>query len=995
MRYRVRHLALLVWLTSASVSAQTRASTAEIDGHVVDGTGGALAGATIVAIATATNTPHTTTTDQAGRFVLPGLPIGTYVVTVERGGFAPQTLPPVRVAVGDRATLDVTLAIAAVTTDVSVVARDPIVDTQKSSVSTVITTDQIARLPTNGRNFIAFATLTPGVSVDRGVAAQDTSGLSFAGQRGRSNNISLDGLDNNGVNLGNVRGTISQDAVAEFQVMTASSGAEFGKASGGLVNIVSRSGTNAFSGTAFVFVRDRAMNGRSRFEVDAAGRQLPKAPFSQEQFGFAAGGPIRRDRTFVFGAFERQATVGSEFVAIDDAVIVMHPFAPVPLGTAAGILRQGGFDVETGYQRYAATTDQYFVKVDHHGTDGQWIGARMHGSTRDDDRIEPFGGLVAKSHAVTLRSHDVQAAAWWVASPSPRWLHDVRVQFARDSDRERPLDPRCGGACVADDQGGPSVTVLGAAIVGRNPNAPASSRFRYFQLLDTVSGYAGRHQWRAGVDIGVRWIPENHFPLNFGGSFVFADLSAPIAALFGLPAAVSAIQSFAIGLPVLYVQGTGVPDGGGTRNHDASFFVQDDWRVADRLTVQLGLRYQLQGFSTRAFDVPGVDGTYRFPADRNNLAPRLGLAWQPATARPTVVRASYGLFYDRTLTGLEGSAAILNPKSGVRTIVGQGALAIAAWRAPGHRLTPEQLAGLPATAIAVDPSLRTPYAHQFAVGIDRELRETVAVSASVVSVRGLAQPGVLDYNPLVPALGAGRRPGDVGGVPGTSASVLQYTSFGETWYRGLLLRLERRFSRRSQFLVSYTLAIADDNVADFTVQPSDPGRGRNPEDPTGLPLGFDPLRDRGPSPRDQRQRLTVSGVHELPRGLSVSAIVDVGSGRPFDITAGQDLNGDGAPGSDRPRTTVADPATAIGRNLGMLPAQASVDVRLTWQHRVAGRGRVEWVVETFNLLNRVNYTDVNAVFGPGPYPDNPAPGFGQFTQAGPPRQVQLAARLRF
>jgi hypothetical protein len=988
---------LLLACVPALAMGQTRASTSEIAGRIVDRTSGVLPGATIVALHRATNVEHRATADAEGRFALPGLPVGAYQVAASLVGFATTTLPEITLAVGERADLAITLELAAVATQVDVTAAGAVVDLQKTSISAVLSERQIMSLPSNGRDFISFATLTPGVATDRGLGALQSSGLSFAGQRGRSNNISLDGFDNNGVNLGDVRATISQDAVREFQVMTSSFSAEFGKASGGVLNIVSRSGTNAFSGGVFGFFRDDALNGQARFEeFDVSGARVDrdKAPFSQSQIGFTIGGPIRRDQMFFFGSYERLRREATEFVSIDDSTIVMHPFAPVALGTTAGILRAAGFPVETGYQPANADSDQYFAKFDAHSGGRDWWAVRVHGGEREN-LAENFGGIVAPSRAATLNKRDVQFAAWWLRAPSDRWLNDVRVQFARDRGEETPLDPRCGGPCTGDTQGGPALEVLGFASVGRNVNAPAASLFKYLQVLDTVSFTRGAHQLKTGLDIGVRWISTNRLPLNFGGQYVFASLSGQVAALFGLPGPISAIQAVAINLPVLYVQGYGNPDGSGGRNYDASFFLQDDWRVRSDLTLKFGLRYQAQGFSVHALDVPGVSGTYDFPKDGNNLAPRLALAWSPRDSRVMRVHASYGVSYDRVLTSLAGTATILNPRSGVRTLVGQGALPIIAWSAPGHVL-PEAAAGAyAATTVAVDRDLKTPYTHQFSTGVERELTGGLSVSASVLIVNGHDIVSLLDYNPLVPALGPGRRPDDVNGVPGSSASVLQYTGFGQSWYRGLLLSAERRFSKHAQFLISYTLSKTEDSGNDFNLQPGTAGAGRDPADPDGLPIGFDPARERGPSPRDQRHRFVVSGLYELPHGVTLSAIIEAGSGRPYNITAGQDLNGDGTPGTDRPLRVLGDLSSGINRNAGTLPAESSFDVRVSWRHRLGSRARAEWMFDVFNLFNRVNYTDANGVFGPGPYPAAPAPGFGQFTQAGAPRQAQIALRISF
>ncbi len=306
----------------------------------------------------------------------------------------------------------------------------------------------------------------------------------------------------------------------------------------------------------------------------------------------------------------------------------------------------------------------------------------------------------------------------------------------------------------------------------------------------------------------------------------------------------------------------------------------------------------------------------------------------------------------------------------------------------------------PSLAITIDPALQTPYAHHLALGAERALRGSITATADVIYVRGYHQLGTIDYNPIVPALGPGRRPADVNGVAGSSASVLQYTSFGESWYRGVLFSLEKRARNGSALLTSYTLSKAEDTSTDFqsAFLPQDNGRGRNPADVRGLPIGFRPRDERGPSVEDQRHRLVVSATQLLPAAVQLSAIVTIGSGRPYNILAGADLNGDGDGGSaspDRARRNPADQASSVRRNAGRLPAEASVDVRVTRRFRPRGRLVVDPMLDIFNLLNRTNFTGIQNVFGPGAYPAAPVATFGQFNKAAPGRQAQVALKVGF
>ncbi len=1007
---RVRSRLLVLVLTcaaslggGAAAAAQTRATTGDLGGLVVDQSGAALGDAAVTATNVETNLARRAVTAAGGRFAIPALPPGTYTVGAEKTGFASQAPERVTIALGTFTDVAIVLRVAGVQENVTVTGDTAAIDTQKTAIATVVSERQIDNLPINGRNFISFAVITAGVSTDRTPqqGASATSGLTFAGQRARSNNITVDGVDNNDPYVGSVRATFSQEAVREFQVLTNSFSAEFGKASGGVVNIVTKSGTNTPRGNAFFFFRDRALNAKGRFEkVDPAGTRvdLPKAPYTQNQFGGTVGGPLRRDRSFFFLSFERLDIGASNLVTIDDRTVVPHPFAPVSLGTPAAILRRAGFPVETGNVPYAVESSQFLAKLDQHVRPNHMLTARFNYADTRNENIEPFGGLVARSRAAALDATDSMFAASYTSVLSARLVNEARVQLASRAQSVLALDPGCAGACDSNSEGGPTLEVPGFASVGRHRFTPQNRDNLRYQVIDTVSLYVGQHQLKAGFDYSFIDDREKNdvLPLHFGGRYIFAALPAIPGVL---PAPVSPIQAVALGLPGAYVQGYGNASAQ-YDTADISLFLQDDWRITPRLTAKAGLRYQNQFWPDVTYNVPGYPGSFGFPKDGNNIAPRLALAWDPAGDRKTSVHGAYGLFYDNHIIGLVGITDLINGENHVRTLVLPFPNSVGAWNAPGHRLPAGAVPSFPSLEISIDPGLETPYAHHASFGVDRDLSAGVSASASVVYARGLNQLGTIDYNPVVPALGASRRPLDFGGIPGTSASVLQYTSFGETWYKGLTLAVQKRFSGRSQFLASYTLSEAEDNSTDFqsAFLPQENGRGRDAANLKGLPVGFDPDSERGPSLQDQRHRLVVSGMYLLPGNVMISSIVTVASGRPYNILAGADLNGDGNGGAfppDRARGERASQATSVGRDAGTLPSHATVDARVSRRFPLGGRASVEGIFEVFNLFNRVNYTDINNIFGAGAYPAAPLPTFGQFTQAAAPLQAQIGIKVHF
>ena len=983
---------------STAAAGQTRATTADLGGTIVDQSSAVLPGATVTAQNIATNHVRSAMTDGRGHFLIPALPPGTYNVRAELQGFTPRTLEDVVLTVGSLVDVRLSLNVAGGQETVLVAGDAPVIDTQRTVVSSVISQEQIQHLPINGRNFIGFSLLAPGVATDRTPqqGASGTSGLSFAGQRARSNNITVDGLDNNDSIIGSVRATFSQEAVREFQVLTNSYSAEFGKASGGVVNIVTKSGSNAMAGNLFFFLRDGALNSKDHFErFNPAGQAIDreKAPFSQKQYGATFGGPLKRDRSFYFLSFERLDVAAHNFVTIDDTNNVT--FLGQSFGTPAAILRRAGFAIETGHVPYDIRSNQFLGKLDHQLNQSNSLTARVNWANDLNENIEPFGGNVARSRGAVLESGDLMFALSHLWVGSAKVVNETRFQVANRDQTVNSLDPRCGGPCTLENQGGPTLEVLGVASVGRQRFTPQPRKNRRYQVLDTVSYFTGPHQFKAGFDFNYIDATEQSLPLHFGGRYIFGSIPAALAPQLGLPPVdVPAIVAVQLGIPGRYVQGYGNSDAPYTYS-DFSLFAQDDWRITPRLTAKLGVRYQVQAWPDVSYTVTGYPGEYTFPGDGNNVAPRLGLVWDPVGDRKTTIHGAYGLYYDNLITGIAGITKGINGRDRVRTLVASLSTTLAAWRAPGRKL-PEP-AAYPSLVISIDPGLETPYAHHLAAGVQRELPGRIALATDVMFVRGFKQPSTLDYNPLVPSLGPNRRPADLGGVAGTSASVLQYTSFGETWYRGVTVAASRRFIDRHQLLMSYTLSKAEDNGTDFQSEfiAQDSGRGRNPNDIDGLPLGFDPDSEKGPSVQDQRHRFVASGIYMLPKDVELSSIVTVGSGRPYNILAGVDLNADGDGGAtDRARATLADIGTSVRRNAGTLPAQATVDVRLARRFPI-GRMSIDGIFEVFNLFNRSNYTAVNNVFGTGSYPASPSPTFGQFTQAAPPRQVQVAFKIGF
>jgi len=974
---------VFAWLASTGGAAlgQTGATAADLSGMVFDESRAVVAGAVVTATNKATGLVRGTVSQRNGRYAVPALPPGTYLVRIESPGFR-AVVAEVALALGEAAERNFVLQVGSSET-VTVVGTSPQLDPRQTAIATVLGPRHIDGLPTNGRDFLSFSVLTPGVSTDRTPyqGAVTTSGLTFAGQRARSNNITVDGLDNNDITVGAVRATFSQEAVQEFQVVANSFSAEFGKATGGVVNIVTKSGTNTLAGNVFGFFRDDALNAKEHFEKfspDGTAIDRPKAPYGRSQFGGTLGGPIRRERSFFFLSAESLRSQANNFVDIDDTSHIT--VFGRDYGTLVQILEWAGFPVELGPLPYRVDSDQVLAKVDAAVTDRHWLAIRFNWADRLDENAERWGGRIARSRGAYLDSRDLTGAALLRSTVSSLTFNELRFQVAYRNQNVVSFDPKCGSACDGQDEGGPTLEI-GATAVGRQRFTPQPRKDIRYELVDVITRQAGRHQLKAGVDFSYVDTRHSELPLHFGGRYIFLPLDKDRAAQVGLPGPVTtAEEALALDRPYSYLQGYGSA-GGSYGYSDISIFAEDEWRAADRLTLTFGVRYQNQFWQQHMTEnVPGVP-PYGWPTDNNNAAPRLGVSWDPTGDKKAHVHGFYGVSYDNHITSLWGLTAAINGTPGnVETLSLSRVDATTLWRTTADRKKPEPAPGFSSFAYTIQPGLKTPYAHHLSVGIDRQFAGGVAMAANVMFVRGFNQVGNLDYN-----------------LPNTPVW-RQYTSWGQSWYRGLTVSLRKRFASRSEFLASYTWSKAEDLMADFAFQqPQDGGDGRNPDDLSGLPLNFDPMLERGPSLQDQRHRVAFSGSYTLPRDFTVSTIVIVGSGRPFNILAGADLNGskDVTGPSDRPWRIVDAPATQIGRNAGLMPATSTVDLRVAKRLGLPGRARLDLMVDLFNLFNRTNYTQVDNVFGSGSYPADRRETFGQFTEAAPPFQAQLGVKITF
>lgn len=964
-------LALSLVLVPGPVAGQS-ASGADLDGAITDATGAALPGVTIVATHVETGVARTTFSNADGRYRLPALPVGAYTLTVSLEGFTTVERTGLVLQVGQVVTVDVALPLAGVEETVTVTQAAPIVETGRTQVGAVVSRTEIDNLPINGRNFLDFSTTVAGVTAQQ--MSGQGSGLSFNGQRSRSNNISIDGADSNGQLNGNTRLTLSQEAVREFQVVTSQFAPEFGRAGGGLVNIVSKSGTNVFSGNAFLFVRDESFDARNAFVP--AGE--PKPQFERQNFGGTFGGPIVRNRTFFFGAVERVDRNESGVVSISpasvQAVNAILAARPIPGSTVRSIAN--------GVYPINLETTLTSIKIDHSLNANNNLALRyIYGKTLEENAGGVgVGGLIDVSGGGGLRGEDQSLFASWTRIFGSSMFSETRFQFA-------PRDLQQ----YANDAAGPRVTISGVATFGRNVNFPVLLNEDRYEFKQDFSIDRGRHFFKFGADV-TRVNAFSSFPVSFAGSFTFGSLAA-----------------FASGTPSTFTQGFGNP-AMELPNTLIGLYWQDTFKVRRNLTLVYGLRYdydgQPQGIErdpNNPVEAPLQTGINR---DTNNVAPRLGVTYDPLGDGRTVIRGGYGMFYDKIFLLVARNALIARQSvslSGAAAAqqFARGAFPESQTLPPGFTLT------RPNINIA-DPAIELPYNHQFNVGVERQLGTHWATGANVIYVRGenllrsdnvnLGPPTVLTAqnaaslgvaNPNAQQLG---RPyyGTTNRLDPAFNNIQQVSSASRSRYWGIQFILQKRMSHGLELRANYTLSEAKDDSSDFT-------QAEQPNDP------YDRDAEFNYSAEHQRHRFTLTSVWELPlraaqvdQPLTRALLADwvlasswtLRSGAPRNPSVGSDVNGDGNSGTDRPFID----GVVAGRNSFEGPGYAAVDLRLSKRIRTGGRTSVLVLAEAFNLFNRVNYGGVNMTWGTTLAPRDT---YGTYTSANDPRQLQFGVKFEF
>jgi outer membrane receptor protein involved in Fe transport len=933
--------ALLALLCSgpARAAAQETVNFASVGGRVTDASGAIVEGAQVTARQIETNITAIAATDGAGRFRFPYLKAGAYEITVRQAGFADASRQ-LTLTVGAAFELPFSLTVASVEADVTVLADPIVLEAARSQIAATVSQAEARSLPLNGRNFLDLALLVPGVAPPNVGSTQlfaETSavagvGISVGSQRNFSNNFIVDGLSSNDDAAGLTGMPYGVDAVDQFQVVTSGGQAELGRALGGYVNVLTKSGTNAVHVDVYDYIRDQRLNAANAL----SGTTLP---MNQQQYGASVGGPIIRDRTFFFSNFEQRRLDQSGLVTIAPASVALIDARLAAVGYP-------GAPVATGEYPNPVTTTNLLGKVDHQFSGRDQFGVRYSLYDAHSTNSRGVGGLSASSASANLDNLDQAIAFSNIVSLSPRTVNETRAQITYSNLKAPPSDPI-----------GPAVSIAGVATFGTLSGSPTARLNTMYQIVDNLSHQAGAHALRVGVDVLYN-DDTITFPRSNRGAYTFSSMTNFLAGVYN-----NAGFSQTFGETTV-----------SQTNPNVGMYAQDEWRVGSRLTLNAGLRYDLQYLQT-------------ITTDTNNVSPRVGFVWSPFESRRTVVRGSAGLFYDRVPLRALANALLSAGNTSDLDALQQTNVSLSPTQANAP-VFPNILNGsVSSTTLfnltTMDRSMQNAYSRQASVEVEHQIGARSTISVGYQYVRGLDL--IIAINQNVPTCIAA---GTNNGCRAISAYAnnSQYSPAADSTYHGLHASFVQRPSRWGTYRVSYTYSKAMDDVGESFFS--------SPIDPTDL------SKDWGRSDDDQRHRLVLFGSIDAPataattawehlsHGFQVSSTLQWYSALPLNITSGVTTVQATA---GRP---VVDGAF-IPRNSGTGPDFFSVSLRVSRAFALGARARLEALVEAFNLTNRVNVVTVNANFGAGAYPSNPSPTFGQVTAVGDPRSVQLGLRFRF
>ena len=922
VRYRITGmLALCVY----AALAQDTISNASLSGRVTDPSGGVVAGAVVTARQEATNRQAGMVTDRDGRFRLPLLKPGAYAVTVKREGFA-EASRAIVLTVGSAFDVEIALSVASERGVVTVNGEGMLIETARTQVAGTVGQVEIASLPLNGRSFLDLALLVPGVSPTNTGSNQlfaETSavpgqGISVGSQRNFSNSFIVDGLSANDDAAGLSGVFYGLDVVQELQVVTSGGQAELGRALGGYINVVTKSGTNSLHGDLYGYFRNQRFNAANPLSN-------AKLPLTQAQYGASAGGPIHQDRTFYFANLEARALNQSGLITIGAANVAAINARLAQVGYP-------GQQISTGLYPNPVHSTNFLGKVDHRIRAGDQFAVRYSVYDVHSHNSRGAGALSAPSASAGLDDTDQTVAVTNVATVTSHLVNETRGQFTYNNLHASPADAI-----------GPAVSISGVASFGTLSGSPTARENKMYEVTDNLSYQRGAHAFRVGGDFLYN-SDTIGFPRSNRGAYTFSSLANFLSGTYNSSGYTQTFGNTAVA----------------QTNPNVGFYAQDEWKAAPRLTLNFGLRYDLEFLKSIA-------------TDTNNVSPRAGVAWAPLKSRKLVVRGGFGLFYDRVpLRGLAnallsgGNTTVIGPNS-------QESVSLSPAQA-GAPVFPNIITVLPAGALVnfstMIRQMQNAYAEQGNLEIEQQVGADMTLSVGYEHLRGMHL--IVSVNQNVPACAAagtnnGCRPNPA------FANNSQYQSLADSHYDGLHISFVKRPAKWANVRVSYTFSKALDNVGEFFFSaPIDNGNI---------------WRDYGRSDDDQRHRVVVDGALHT-HGFQWTGFLQYYSALPFNIVTGATtLQGTAA----RPLVN----GDYISRNAGAGSDFFSVGSRISRTIALNEHWKLEALAEAFNLLNHRNDLTRNGTFGTGTYPVSPNATFGQITAVNDPRSMQLALRLRF
>ena len=951
----------------APVLAQVNTTSAEIAGTVRDEEGVGLPGVDIDGTNVETSFRQTAVTDANGKYVITLLPPGQYSVTARLTGFQFVRRAGLTLALGSSSRIDFTLKVAAVSQSVTVTGEVPIIEETKTEVSASVNEISIKNLPLQTRNFTDLVVLTPGATSD------DSGRVHLSGQRGIANSFNVDGADSNSSFFREQRGgtrppfTFSQGAIQEFQVITSSYNAQYGNATGGVINVITKSGTNQFRADLFAFYRSKALSQRDANGFIGDG-------FEQKQFGGFVGGPIVKDKLFFFGGYDGQR-LDDPFQA---GYVGMGTFAD-PLLDPKNLakLQQWGIDpaTEWGTVNQTNNADSPFVKLSWNASDSITVSLRdnynkQQGDNLTNGRPNPDYGI-SNNGLESNFFNSMVGNVNWVASSA--LFNELIGQAATE---HRPFK--------ANSQTLPETVIANFGSFGQNNFLPNNLDETRLQLTDNVSFFLGNNTVKAGVDYAHVKYSDEFYRYRFGvyNFASYADFVSGSARTFR--------QDFSAYNGLVDYTGDFI-----------SGYIQDEWRPWSRLTVNFGIRYDYQRQPSSEDKNPLYPAIESIPSDGSNWAPRLGFAWDPTGNGKSVVRAGVGVFYVYSPSLLTANALLNN---GVRVLDYSINCSVTTpcplypnlWVVPPAK-------GATTGLFVFDRGFKNTSTTKVSLGYEQELAKDLAVGVDLIYARTKNLERVRDANlTLVGVTPDGRPRYSTSPRPNPNFGAIQtFTSDGDGEYKGVLLSIRKRFSKGFQLAASYAYGDSRDNQSNERSVSIDTN---SPEDANNLNW------DYGPSDFDIRHSVVISGVFNLPWGFTVAPLYQWRTGAPWTPGNSIDVNGDSVL-NDRANDLVncdANGACDLGpnhatRNSMRQPVSQQLDVTLSKEFSSlfsSGVGATIYV-QVFNLahssnrsVSTSNYNEVisaGTVNGVQKYKLNPT--FNVPDRVGTARQFQLGVRI--